>query len=58
MAVIRWNGLRVRPHPAMDGRKSIERHGGEWWVSYVVYSLLQTDFKLVIKSLTVIEEKR
>lgn len=42
----------------MDGRKSIERHGKEWWVSHVVYSLLLTDFIQVVKSLTVIEAKR
>lgn len=41
----------------MDGKKCIERHGGEWWVSYVVYSLMQTDFIIVVKSLTVVETK-
>lgn len=42
----------------MDGKKSIERHGGEWWVSYVVYSLMQTDFGAMVKSLTVVGETK
>ena len=57
MTRLEYRGLVVRPHPAMDGKKCIERHGGEWWVSYTVYSLMQTDFLLMIKSLTVVETR-
>lgn len=56
-----WRNGRVRPHASMNGRKTIERHGGQWWVSTTVYSLLLTDFKETIRSLTVVErpeEKR
>ena len=56
MGSIVWRDLRVRPHPYMDGSVKIEKHGTEWWVSYTVYSLLQTDFNLTIKSLTVVEK--
>jgi hypothetical protein len=54
---LEFRGLRVRPHPSMNGKKAIVRHGGEWWVSYLVYSLLQTEYIAMIKSLTVVESK-
>ena len=49
--------MRVKPHPSMDGKKAIEKHGREWWVSYVVYSLMQTDFIAMVKSPTIVEER-
>ncbi len=54
---IEYRGGRVRPHRSMEGKKTIERHGGEWWVSEVVYSLLLTDFSQTIKSLDVKDKK-
>ncbi len=57
MGRLEYRGMRVRPHPSMDGKKAIEKHGREWWVSYVVYSLMQTEFGAMIKSLTVVEPR-
>jgi hypothetical protein len=58
MARLEFRGAVVVPHRSMRGKKSIERHGRQWWVSDVVYSLMLTDYGAMVRSLTVVEEKR
>jgi hypothetical protein len=41
----------------MDGKSIAEIHGGELWVSYLMYSLMLTDFNAMIKSLKIVDDK-